>query len=125
MITNNGPFVLQSDKVVFCDIDDTIVKWNPTQEEINTKGVAFNNYGWQVMLVPHYAHIEQIKRHKAIGHKVIFWSAGGWEWANEVIKTLELTEYADAIMSKPSWFIDDLPASAFMPEHNRIYKEDV
>lgn len=118
------PFVLESDNTVYVDIDDTIVKWNASREEQETNGIVFNNYGYNQLLVPHKRHIEMIKLHKARGHKIIFWSAGGWEWAKEVVTTLELTEYADAILSKPKWIYDDLPASSFIPESCRIFKKD-
>jgi hypothetical protein len=65
-----------------------------------------------------------MKKHKARGHKIVVWSAGGWEWAKSVVETLELTEIVDLVMSKPAWFYDDIPSSSFMPEHNRIYKPD-
>lgn len=115
--------VLKSDLVVYCDIDDTLVKWNYTKEE-EDKAVIFDNFGFKTPLVPHLVHIEQLMKHKARGHTVAVWSQGGWEWALEVVKVLGLEDYVDLVVSKPKWFYDDLPASAFMPEHNRIYKKD-
>jgi len=118
------PFILESDNTVYCDIDDTLVKWNASVDEKITDCVLFNNYGYDVYLVPHRKHIESLRLHKARRHKIIFWSAGGWEWAKEVVTTLDLLDLADAILSKPKWFYDDLPASSFMPEANRIWKKD-
>lgn len=119
----NKPFILESDNAVFFDCDDTLCIWNPTQEQAE-RGIKFNNYGYEVNLVPHLRHIESLKLHKARNHRIVVWSAGGWEWAKEVVKVLELTEYVDVIMSKPKWVYDDLPASSFIPEANRIWKKD-
>src|ERR1044072_227277 len=63
--------------------------------------------------------IDHIKAHKSRGHKVIFWSNGGADWAQMIAKTLNISNYIDAYLSKPTWFIDDLPAAKFMPENIR------
>lgn len=114
---------LESDLVVFCDVDDTLVKWNYTKEE-EERAIIFDNFGVKTPLVPHLVHIEQLMKHKARGHMVIVWSQGGWEWSQEVVKKLGIEDYVDLVISKPRWFYDDLPSSAFMPDHIRIYKED-
>lgn len=119
----SNPFILKSDNTVFVDCDDTLCIWDYTNEQ-KENGIKFNNYGYEVYLVPHKRHIESIKLHKARGHRIVVWSAGGWEWALEVVKTLQLTEYVDVVLSKPKWFYDDLSASSFMPEANRIWKKD-
>ena len=118
------PVVIESDKLTFFDIDDTLVKWSFSQVEAEKFGIHFDNFGYKTLLVPHRTHIEQLKKHKSRGHKIAVWSAGGWDWANEVIKTLQLEDYVDVIMSKPSWYYDDLTSSQFMPEANRVYKPD-
>jgi predicted HAD superfamily phosphohydrolase YqeG len=95
--------VIKSDKCLFVDVDDTLVIW---------EGSSYR---------PHFKHIEMIKRFHNRGQPVIVWSAGGWAWAARVVKELNLESYVTQVMSKPSWFIDDLPSSVFMPEQNRIF----
>jgi FMN phosphatase YigB (HAD superfamily) len=116
--------VIDSDKVTFFDVDDTLVKWSFSQEEADQYGIKFNNFGYETLLVPHRTHIEQLKKHRARGHKIIVWSAGGYDWAAEVVKVLGLEDAVDLVISKPTWFYDDLPASHFLPEGNRIYIKD-
>jgi hypothetical protein len=105
----------------FFDVDDTLVIWGRTG---HPEAKPFNNSGYTQWLVPHQRHIELLKTAKFRGHKVIVWSAGGSEWAEEVVKMLELENYVDLVISKPSWYVDDLPASEFMPSFNRVYMDD-
>ena len=104
--------VYESENIVCFDVDDTLVIWNvPPGEEGNTR--VFDNFGFKEKLLPHRAHIKLLKQFKARGQFVIVWSQGGHQWASEVVKYLELTEYVDLIMAKPKWIVDDLPASAW------------
>lgn len=125
--------VIPGDKIVYCDIDDTIAMWAPSQEEIEKKGVLITCPGslidvdndgnkqyapsWTQMIVPHKHHIEKIIKHKTRGHTVVVWSAGGYDWAAAVIRAFKLENYVDVVISKPTWIIDDLPASEFMPKN--------
>jgi phosphoserine phosphatase len=112
--------VFESDNTVFFDCDDTLVMWNiPVGKE--EQCITFDNYGFIERLLPHEKHISQLKRHAARGHRIVVWSAGGWEWAHSVVKALKLESWVDCVMSKPRWFYDDLTAEEFMPESNRIY----
>jgi hypothetical protein len=47
------------------------------------------------------------------------WSAGGVQWAKTVVNTLGLADYVDLIITKPSKFVDDLPADQVLGQ--RIY----
>lgn len=109
-----------NDMVVMFDVDDTLVVWD-FPKELDEQAITFDNFGVNVRLLPHYKHIDQMKRHAARGHMIYVWSAGGHEWAGEVIKTLGLEKYVNHIMSKPQWYYDDLRAEEFLPEINRVY----
>lgn len=106
--------------IVFCDVDDTLVSWK-CYPKISKNSIAFNDPSGTVYLNAINEHIEALKLHKLRGHTVIVWSAGGADWAEEVVKKLGLEPYVDAVMSKPDWFYDDLPAAEFMPEINRKF----
>jgi hypothetical protein len=118
----NKPIVIDSDFPVPFDCDDTLVIWDYPPEKLS-ECIYLKIDITEIPLLPHKKHIEELKKHKARGHRVIVWSAGGWEWANEVVKKLELEEFVDVVMSKPRWFYDDLPSTEFMPEINRIYHQ--
>jgi len=99
-------FILKSDKTLFVDVDDTLIMW---------KGHTYT---------PHKKHIEMIKKFHARVQPVVVWSAGGWEWAERIVKELGLEPYVTAVMSKPMWWVDDVTANEVLPEYTRIYLED-
>lgn len=109
--------VLPNDNCVFFDVDDTLIICNPSSMEGAIELASFGRT-WKVF--PHLPHIQELKNHKFRRHQVIVWSAGGWEWAELVVKALGLEEYVDVVMSKPKWIYDDLPLTELA---THIYKE--
>ena len=104
------------------DCDETLVLWSslkPLEERIHIEAGEISAYVW-----PHKKHIEQLKKHKARDHRIIVWSAGGYAWAEAVVKALELDSYVDVVMTKFQWYYDDLKSEEFMPEINRVYYKD-
>lgn len=115
---------LSSDKVAVYDIDDTLIYFNPTTEQIEKHGIRYEyEPGMFTYFVPHLVHIEQLKKHRSRGHCNIVWSAGGVQWCETVVKLLELEPYVDLIICKPSWAYDDLPASEYMPKSQWLKDE--
>ena len=124
--------VVPCKNAVFFDIDDTLVMWNATQEELDMRGVDFECPGslvdidkdsnesfapaWKERLLPHRKHIEQLKKHKMRGHTIVVWSAGGFDWAAAVIRALKLENFVDLVISKPTWSYDDLQPAEFIPK---------
>lgn len=107
---------------VFFDVDDTLVLWTvPAGKE--EEALRFQDATGIVLALPHKRHIEAIREHKARGHFVVVWSQGGADWAEEVVKVLQLTHLVDVVMCKPSWFYDDIPSSLFMPESVRYWRD--
>lgn len=130
--------VIPGNNILYCDVDDTCISWNPTQEELDTRGIEItcpvsmtlmedgtvrSSGTWTQRIVPHRVHIEQIKKHKARNHTVVVWSAGGVEWATAAVKALKIEQYVDVVISKPMWVLDDLPASEFMPKSKWLKDE--
>jgi len=72
---------------------------------------------WTELVKPHKKHVEQLKLHKMRGHTIIVWSAGGWEWAEVVVRALKLEKFVDLVIEKPTWVYDDLPVVEFMPKN--------
>ena len=99
-------------KLVFCDVDDTLVEWSPTREAERDRGLPVKGGGRVVPIVENIAHL---KRHALRGHVIILWSKGGAEWAEAVAKALDIDWMVAYAMDKPSWVVDDLPTSAWMP----------
>lgn len=112
-------FVLKNDQEYTIDVDDTLTWWEyPPEEEINT--ILIGTKDFQQRVLPNKFLIEKIKHHKTRGHAVTVWSAGGWEWAEAVVKALNLEKYVDLVKTKPVGIYDDLPSSEFLPEVRRF-----
>ena len=117
-----------SDKIVFCDVDDTLVMWNNdlSFSAIDKKSTAFmcpfqakrdplGEPKWYY-LRPNYKTIQYLKEYKAKGHTIVIWSAGSYLWAETVVKTLKLEDIVDFCMSKPDVCLDDLPPLEWIRE---------
>ena len=109
--------IIEGDKVTYIDCDDTLVSWstyliNLYPEQCKVFKTWKGDPG--TSLLPIEETIDYLKKSKIHGGTVIVWSAGGWEWAKNVVEVLELTEYVDAVMSKPIRYVDDLPSGKFM-----------
>lgn len=115
---------------VWFDVDDTLILWNPPKDQLESRGIditcpksmTLNDDGelvdcgsWTTKVVPHRVHVEQLKKHKLRGHKVIVWSAGGEDWAEAAVKALKLEDFVDIVVEKPSWIYDDIKPEDFMP----------
>lgn len=109
-------------KVLCVDVDDTLVlfKWAEAQLK-DTIMVEFN--GVKERLLPHWKHVEEIKKFKLRGIGVIVWSHGGHAWARSVVEMLGLDGHVDLIMGKPDWIIDDSPIKHLA--NARFYKDSV
>jgi FMN phosphatase YigB (HAD superfamily) len=108
---------IKSHRIVMFDVDDTLVIWDWRSVDPEGKGlVSIENPEAKCseLVLPHYRHIELMRQFKARGHTVVVWSQGGWSWAESVVKSLGLQDIVDVVMDKPSWYVDDLPAEAFM-----------
>lgn len=109
--------VIPSEQVVCFDCDDTLVMWHQDVKDVVVKDP--HDPGMVINLTKHETHIKLLKDHKSRGYTVILWSAGGYAWAKSVAEALDITNYCDIIMSKPTKFFDDLPAQEVLV--NRVY----
>lgn len=113
--------IIESEMIVFYDVDDTLVMWDdnsnqPTRGRIKFIDPYNNDTVW---LKVHYQHYNLMLKHKAQGYTIFVWSAGGYLWAKEVVNKLNLQGIVDFVMSKPMKFVDDLPAKEIMG--TRVY----
>lgn len=111
--------VIENDNTTYIDVDDTLVVWGKGHLP---EAIEISNYGHVERMVPHQAHINFLKRQKTRGFAIIVWSQGGARWAHNVVKALGIEEYVDAVLTKPTVYVDDLRAEDFMTQ--RIYFQD-
>lgn len=115
--------VFKSDKLAAFDVDETLVLWDRDYSfSPNADGIIpfvdpyYPNEGEPVLLYlkPNHDAIHLLKQLKANGYSIMVWSKGGYQWAETVVRTLELKDYVDIIMTKPDIYVDDISADKFM-----------
>ena len=115
------------DKPVVCfDVDDTLIMWSKSHgsEISEDKKINIIHNALAFSSEFHQEHVNNIIRHKQRGHFVVVWSAGGGEWAETAVKALKISKYVDICMSKPSWYVDDMPCESWMGKRVFIHEED-
>lgn len=118
---------LKSNQPTYYDVDDTLIMWSPSKEDLDRYGIDFDHtYEDGVRrtgkILPHRVHIRQLIRHAMRGHTIIVWSAGGEPWAAAAVKALGLEQYVDYTIQKPIWAYDDKQPGEFF--QTKFYKDD-
>tara|TARA_R100001086_G_scaffold156380_1_gene83647 strand:- start:1846 stop:2199 length:354 start_codon:yes stop_codon:yes gene_type:complete len=101
----------EESKFIYFDVDETLIRWHPIESEIIIDGHAMG-INWNV--------IKYMRKCKANGMTVVVWSQGGCEWAEEVVKVLNIESMVDVCLSKPSIYVDDLGQFAWMGEWVKV-----
>lgn len=111
--------VINVESTIFVDCDDTLVMWNTTGIDENKLITIPDPYfpANVIKLAPHKGHIKVLKDRKVRGSFIVVWSAGGYQWAEAVVKALGIEVHVDLVMTKPHMYIDDKKAEEFMKEH--------
>lgn len=109
--------VVSKESTIFIDCDDTLVMWGKAKRGQKVVAVTNTLDGSQDYLRPHKGHIKILKDRKARGSFIVVWSAGGYAWAESVVKALKLQDYVDLVMTKPHAYVDDKKSEEFMGEH--------
>lgn len=106
--------VFQNENVIPCDIDDTIVLYDPEAPggKITIQCPHSLHGEWE--LKKHEPHIRLVKEKLARGCIMIVWSQGGYAWANAVLEALGLDHENIHVYTKPNLYIDDKEAGHWM-----------
>lgn len=113
---------LNSDRVVTVDCDDSLILWN-ISDYPDLPHILVNGPRGQVTLALHTKNINLVKKLYKLGYEIVIWSASGADWAETIGRAVGLDEAASLYMSKPRYYVDDLPSTAFMGE--RIWRDPV
>ena len=112
--------ITKNEDIAPFDIDSTLVlPYN--QEHGAIVKILDPVTGGYIVQRRHDAMIRLVKEARQRGSYVLVWSRGGWEWAQNVIKALELEPYVHQIMSKPRASYDDTPVENWLKD--RVYIE--
>jgi hypothetical protein len=101
-------FKLKDGGVFACDCDDTLVMWAIPEGYVGPL-VETNLEGFKDKGIPNLHAIAHLKKMKSRGYAIIVWSAGGSEWAEAVVKALDLQSFVDITMPKIDFHLDDVP----------------
>jgi hypothetical protein len=97
----------------FFDVDDTLLMWDLPEDMMlnDDRLVSVQCRDAQDMLLPNHHNILLLKKMSVRGHGIVVWSGGGSDWAEAVVKALELEDFVDVVTSKPTYYIDDIANS--------------
>lgn len=115
---------IDNNNVAFFDVDDTLIHWKwdeSRNDEVMEIAISENHYS--AFVVPHKVHIERLRRHKVIGNAVVVWSRSGAQWAQAVVKALDLEGYVDLCISKPFYYYDDKKCCDILGEYRNCKDE--
>lgn len=124
--------VLKNEYVVPVDVDGTLIthlttaelSLLPSEDVISVYDKVEQRF---IKVGINRPMVRLVKEEFSRGAHVIIWSRGGFEWAEAVIKAIELQNHVHQIMSKPLSYFDDLPVEdwlkhrVFLPP-NTTYK---
>lgn len=100
-------------ETIYFDIDDTLILHNVSRRP--EKAIFISSGDVDISVIPNTKLISKLVEFKKQGKTIIVWSAGGADWAETVVNTLNLESYVDCILSKPTLYFDDLDCSEWMP----------
>jgi hypothetical protein len=122
--------VIKSEQVVFFDVDNTLVY--PAEKYKGHQGALVEVYDAvtkkHVLMRVNEPNMRLLLEEKHRGSFVIVWSRGGYEWAANVLRALDLESKVDLVMSKPLVYYDDLSIDEWLTyrvflEPNTLYKK--
>lgn len=111
--------VIEFENLLMVDVDETLItKIDPSGRN---GGFFTLQYGETLQFFDKCTeNIALLIHHKKTrGYGIIVWSANGKEWAEKVVKHLEIDKYVDYIMTKPNKYLDDKPVETWM--NSQIY----
>ena len=108
--------IVKSEHTVFIDVDDTLVMHVDPDTIKGVKVQVYDSVGEGFITVEaNLPMIRLLKEEKHRGAYIVVWSRGGYEWASNVIRALELVSYVDEVMSKPMVYFDDKSIAEWLP----------
>lgn len=98
---------IDNGRVCFYDVDETLIRWDSHGEP---EVIYIDGYP----LLPNQEIINSLQRNKIRGFTIIVWSQSGCDWAEKVVRKLNLDNIVDFVMSKPERYYDDYSCDKWM-----------
>ncbi len=106
--------IIKSEYNTFWDVDHTLIF--PTDPKVpGIKVLVYDAVTKKFLtMIGNEAMIRLMKEEKHRGANITVWSRGGYEWAANVVRALDLVPYVDTVMTKPLAYMDDLEISKWL-----------
>ena len=108
--------VIKNENVVFVDVDGTLVlPLTKKSRSPNRKVDVYDSITKKfIKMEVHEPNVRLLVEEHHRGSYVIVWSRGGFQWAANVVKALDLTPKVDLVLTKPLLYIDDLKINEWL-----------
>lgn len=111
---------------VFFDCDDTLIMWNKPKHYLETDLIEIECRGHVSKVFPHEHNINLLTNLAERGHAIVVWSGGGADWAEAVVKALNLEPHVEVVTGKPQYYVDDIKdPTKWMGKHQYINMEGI
>lgn len=114
--------IIPNQKVIMVDCDETLILWsiaNAPKEKLIT--LSINELSAAVL--PHQKNINLFIKLAKMNYSMCVWSRTGFDWAEAIVKALNLEQYTTLCLSKPLFYLDDAPAESWMGK--RLWRDPV
>jgi hypothetical protein len=117
--------VIANERVIFCDIDDTLVVHgnDKNNESFTYVQVPDRVMGGKLKLRVNESMVRLVREEISRGSQIFFWSRGGFQWASDVVTALGFDHpllKADLyVLTKPFAYFDDTDCSQWLKD--RVY----
>ena len=103
---------------VYVDVDDTLIMWSKPENYREEDLIEITCRGVTDKYVVNRHNLHHLIKMGSRAHAIVVWSAGGSDWAEAVVKALDIGKYVEAILTKPAYYIDDVKdTSRFMGKY--------
>lgn len=122
--------VVKNESTIFIDVDSTLIFSRDPARPLNGRTVQVYDAVAEtyITMIEHTPMVRLLKEEHHRGAHIVVWSKGGYEWATNVLKALDLTNFVHQVMTKPKTYFDDLPIEEWLKDRvyfppNKLYKE--
>ena len=107
----------KNERTIYIDVDDTLIlsTSNPKAEKLLRADVLDPLTHKYIKVAVHEPMVRLLKEEKHRGSHITVWSRGGYEWAANVIRGLDLVPFVDEVCSKPMVYFDDVEIASWLP----------
>lgn len=109
--------VIKNENIAPFDVDGTLIQNPELDDPKSSRYVIIEDpiYGLELKFRVNEPMVRLLLEAKHRGNHVVVWSKGGYQWAELVVRSLELEDWVDQVMTKPLAYFDDLEVQEWLP----------